>query len=360
MTAKRNQDTGSCLGCAGPVTSGSRTGVCGECYNLARRELHASRLTASEIHGWLEAQEQAVPNASSDSFSSSHAYHPIDWKQSSENYCYEYKTYSDSLVLSDVHAPRHDALLLTRAMKVAKTAGIKRLIIAGDLLDFDQISRHPKQGGKMLSAAEAIAVGVKILDQLTGWFDEIIVLKGNHDARLQTLVERAAENRSEAAKTLALLAPGDEQLEHRQRYIKILSNWITNLAPRTAPKVKFLAQPVCFLFGPPGLPHWRVTHPRAYSRHAPTVEKKLSIKFDQPVLGTHGHIFGLSITPNGKYPVCQFGCSTRPEAHYYLFENETDHPKWVQGFCTVISGRLKLYTNNPYLIDWSEIDEVQL
>lgn len=339
----------TCKRCGGPVTKGSRTGICKACYTVLRAE-HATRGKPQGKAGQLTREAIAGLIAG-------------HWHNATHDYRTERQTYGDSVVISDVHAPFHDGQLLLRCMKVGKLLGLKRLVIAGDLIDFAEISRYAKQGGnKAVSAAQSIRIAIKILTNLSGWFDEIIVLKGNHDARLQALIESAAKNRTQAQQILTSLAQDEvEQHEYRYRYILILNSWLEHEAPALTNIVTFLPHPVCFIAGPtPAVEPWRVTHPRAYSRHAPTVEKKLSIKFDQPVLGTHGHIMGLSIAPNGKYPVCQFGCMTRSEQHLYLFENETDHPKWVRGFAAIVSGRLRLFTDNDYLTDWTPIDEVTL
>jgi predicted phosphodiesterase len=288
-----------------------------------------------------------------------------DWGESKEDYREDQITIEgNAVVISDVHIPRHCPKTLTRAMKIGKIHGLKRLVIAGDLIDFNMISRHPSEGGPQLSPAEAIVLALRVLKKLSAWFGEIVILKGNHDERLQKLVMRVADKRSKDVeeRILADLAEDDvEREKHRIRYVLILRSMLEKEVPELKYKVRFLPAPMCYLRGPrPDLPPWRVTHPRSYSRHAPTVEKKLALKFDQPVLGTHGHIFGTSITPNGKYPVCQFGCSTKPESHLYLFENETDHPKWVNGVAVIQEGRLTTYTDNPYLTDWTVIDEVPI
>jgi hypothetical protein len=332
------------------VRESSQSGCCVQCYNKARKAIGKGYPTHEEILKWVRLNLTPFDDS---------------WGESKEDYREDQITLDgNAVIISDVHVGRHDPKLLLRAMKVGKIHGIRRLIIAGDLIDFNTISKHPSEGGPQLSPAQAIVLALKVLDKMAAWFNEIVVLKGNHDERLQKLVMRVADKRHKdwEEQILADLAKDDmEKYQHRARYVYILKRMLEDNVPHLADVVEFLPAPVCFVEGPsPDMPPWRVTHPRLYSRKAPETERRLAIKFDQPVLGTHGHIFGKSITPNGKYPVCQFGCSTKPESHLYLFENETDHPKWINGFAVVQEGRLTTYTDNPYLIDWTQIDEVPM
>jgi len=102
------------------------------------------------------------------------------------------------------------------------------------------------------------------------------------------------------------------------------------------------------LRGPKGHEDWLFVHPAIYSRHAPHTERRLWQRYTCPIIGSHGHLFGASVAPNGKHAIVQLGCMTDPEKHVYLMDRVTDHPAWVQGFGALIGGRIRLFVRNPY------------
>lgn len=271
------------------------------------------------------------------------------------------KIHGDAVVCSDVHIPFHNAKLLERMMKVGHLDGVTQLVIGGDLVDWHEISRHRKHSGQTPDVRGVLKKTLKVLVNLLDVFHEVWILKGNHDDRLQKLIETATESADGSNALLdTLVNPEDRKRSYRDRYRALLDDFGKRHIPEYHHRIHWLACPAVHLDGPRGLEPWRLTHPDEYSRTAPNAERKLWSKFVQPILGTHGHTMGLSVAPNGLHPVVQFGAMTSYKRHLYLSEQETSHPFWIEGFCTLLKGRLTLYTDNPYLTDWTDIDAIRL
>ncbi|RMF24475.1 MAG: metallophosphoesterase [Deltaproteobacteria bacterium] len=328
------------------ITTGSRTGICGKCYQRLRKEI-GGRPTKDRIRRYLD--EKALTPFR-------HAAEVL--KEIADSARYWDKppkvVASDCVVVSDLHIPKHDAELLSRMCRVARRDGLRTLIIAGDLIDFGSISRH-RAGLSSMQAVENLANSIRALEALAATFETIHVIKGNHDDRLQRLIERAVQERGRPAAVLAELEIEDlEALAYRERYLAVLERWTRKIAPEIKRKVRWYAIPKIAVAGPKGFAPYLVVHPAIYSRHAPMAEKRLWARYTQPIIGTHGHLWGMSVSPSGEHPVVQIGCATIPEKHYYLSERITDHPRWVRGFATIRRGVLRCYVDLPYLVDWDE------
>jgi predicted phosphodiesterase len=262
----------------------------------------------------------------------------------------------DWMVMSDSHVPLHDSRAMRAIVKAGKQLRLTNLLIAGDLMDFEEISAFRQASPNAVSPAETILAALRVLDGFSQQFSRIIVLKGNHDDRLQRLMESAVAGRNKFQFLLASLEKEElEALDYNHRYVTVLERWVADKAPRLTKLVKWSPLPQAFIAGPAGMKPWRVTHPKSYSRLAPQTERRLWQVYTQPVIGTHGHLFGMSISPNGEHPVVQIGHTSRREAVRYLAEQITDHPVWTQAFCAILKGRMKVWVNNPYLHDWWEL-----
>lgn len=263
------------------------------------------------------------------------------------------------MVCSDAHVPLHSVLMFKRLVVVARRLGISALAIIGDLIDHHIISKYSKRGGRMITTAESLALALMLLVQLLKYLETIEISQGNHDQRLMKLIGRAAEKRSFEHDMLSEIADADgiRFRTYNEQYIHLLKSYLEKHAPEVKDRVVYHANIALEVEGPDGLPPYRLTHPRIYSRHTPLAEKRLWSKYLQPVGGAHGHGLGLGLSPNAKHPVFQWGSMTDSIWHDYIMENDTDHPIWTMGFAAIdFKGILHLYPDNPYLMDWSDID----
>lgn len=101
------------------------------------------------------------------------------------------------LFLYDIHLPNHSEENIALALDYAQSRHkIDTVVIGGDFLDCAGISRWKKDPYGTMPLHEEIARGVAWLEELRGRFPgaEIVILKGNHEDRLQNyLWNQAAE-----------------------------------------------------------------------------------------------------------------------------------------------------------------------
>lgn len=326
------------------VSKGSRTGICRNCYYELRKIYGKAVLTKEEIsQGILNDDTDPVLKALLSNVPPSRF-----WSEPPD------VVKGPVAVISDLHVPKHDSLLISRMCAVARRDKISQLIIGGDLIDFEEISRHRKTGDRQYSAVESLTLTMRLLHVLSSTFDRIWVIKGNHDDRLQRLIETVSEKRTALEVLLDSLSPNDStsSLPFRDRFCRMLEFWRKKVVPDMKARVKWLPVPEILVEGPPNELPYRLVHPMIYSRNAPQAERRLWRRYVQPILGTHGHIWGMSISDNGRHPIIQIGCGTTADRHYYLSERITDHPVWVRGFATIIDGVIRTYVDNPYLTNW--------
>lgn len=92
----------------------------------------------------------------------------------------------DFIIVGDIHAPTTDWELAERMLAVAEhhLSTPRQLLIAGDLLNMDAISRFPDRTPPVPLRQELRAANKFILRMLTV-FDHVYAFMGNHDVRLQ-------------------------------------------------------------------------------------------------------------------------------------------------------------------------------
>lgn len=86
----------------------------------------------------------------------------------------------DAVVISDIHAPFTDYDFAEKPNLVGQHYGIKRLFIAGDLLDAGTQNKFRKKVAPP-SFHTDLDIARKLLAFYAEWFDEIWFLPGNHD-----------------------------------------------------------------------------------------------------------------------------------------------------------------------------------
>ena len=94
------------------------------------------------------------------------------------------------ICLPDIHAPLHDETALSVALNIVKGEKPNTLIVMGDLVDFQSISRFAKRDWQeaALTADKEIASANSILDRIdkvTPKTATKVYLEGNHEKRLQ-------------------------------------------------------------------------------------------------------------------------------------------------------------------------------
>lgn len=87
--------------------------------------------------------------------------------------------------INDLHIPYHDKRTLDLFYKFSEDTKNDKLIIAGDLLDFYELSSFDKNPQRRFSIQEEIDQCYEVLKELKKHYKEIHFIKGNHCDRLR-------------------------------------------------------------------------------------------------------------------------------------------------------------------------------
>jgi hypothetical protein len=90
-----------------------------------------------------------------------------------------------TVVIADVHIPHHDVLAWSCALGVIRSIKPDRVVINGDFLDLESLSRHPKSSPDLSKLAAELYAGNLALDELqsAAGSAEVVLFEGNHEAR---------------------------------------------------------------------------------------------------------------------------------------------------------------------------------
>ena len=86
------------------------------------------------------------------------------------------------VIASDFHAPFHDAQAVADLISREGNRPDTTLVIAGDLLDLYSVSSYSKQ--ERVAIEQEMAGAHALLEQLAAAFNDILLVEGNHDQRL--------------------------------------------------------------------------------------------------------------------------------------------------------------------------------
>ncbi len=216
----------------------------------------------------------------------------------------------DYLITCDYHSPYYSVLWHNRTLAIADKFGVKKIIIVGDLIDFGFASHYYSDHKPGID--DESDENRRLVHSLLDAFDEVYLVKGNHEDRLG----RQTNGMVQARYLLELWAGRDYGKRfHYSLYDKLT---IGN--------------------------EWLLVHPKSYSIISTKVAKILASKFHKNILNTHGHFLGYGYDISGKYYAADIGGVFDKEKIEYKNIKTTTHPEWVNGFAVLKNG-------HPYLFD---------
>lgn len=235
------------------------------------------------------------------------------------NYGDAWKLTGDFMLVGDVHVPstRWDLAALVGDVAKKYLRKPRRLIIAGDLFNFDKFSMFPHitmpptWAQERDSARELLSVWAKT-------FDEIYYFSGNHERRLQKIMLAVFED---ATDMMSLLVNNPK-------------------------KYKFSNFSYCFL------DDWLIVHPRNYSRNQLTVANKLSAKYRMNVMSFHEHHTALGFDDSGTNMIINVGSLVDPTKVAYMHLDISTAPMNTNSFVMYRNGIPTLF-GPPPLTDWT-------
>ena len=221
----------------------------------------------------------------------------------------------DYIITADYHSPYYSIPWHNRSLAVAERFGIKKLIVIGDLVDFGFASffyADHKPG-----IEDEADENKRLIQSLLAQFEEIVVVKGNHEDRLGRQTNGIIQ-----ARYLFELWAGPE---YGKRFRYSLYDKLT--------------------IGD----EWLCVHPKSYSQKAGIASRALCSKFLKNILNTHGHHVGWNYDPSGKFLAVDLGGMFDPDKIEYMNVKTTTHPVWNQGFGMLRNGYFHLFDERT---DW--------
>ena len=214
------------------------------------------------------------------------------------------RVYGDAVVIGDVEIPDHDASIIELAARVGKRAGIETLIINGDLIASDGLSKHLcGAASPRLKVQEELRQARQVIQALQHTFPDVYVVSGNHDkrARWQTSGQFTAD-----------FLLGD------------LPNVTTT--------------PFSRLYLTSGGVDWMVCHPRQYRKAPGSLARDIAETEDINVVVAHTHLLSWSLTKDGRHVAIDGGHCRDAKRTMYKTEDVTTHPRWCAGLTVVRDG----------------------
>lgn len=237
----------------------------------------------------------------------------------------------DYVVISDIEIPDHDPTMLQAALLTAMSKNIKTLIIAGDLLATDNPTLNSWVEtwavGNQINYEGAIGIALDILARFLMWFDDIYVLEGNHDDRINRVTGGEVwfgmllnQARIHAERIIADNPDRQGAAVHFSRYAYMYVRtrrgpmYICHQHNYSKTPVK-LAQDI---YGVINGPDYDIRDPNS-------VGEKCHI------LVTHTHIIQSGFSPDGSREMYGIGCCRDPLKTRYKSTKATKFPEWNQG-----------------------------
>lgn len=232
------------------------------------------------------------------------------------------------MIYGDCQIPLHDPELMERMQQIARKYGIKKGINVGDLTELDAFSPFPGKGPSW-EYEKAMVTGV--VKWWVSWFDEVVLLMGNHELRMW--------------KRLCGMGEEDD-------IFKIL------LSEEKSGRVKYSTYPYAIINE-----SWLVAHPQSYSRiparnsfalaskyMIKLIEKSKGPNSQYGIIGFHGHLGGQARDVSGRFQVADGMGLMDPEKIMYKTMRINTYPEWVPGFSMLLNNHLYPFPKDS--TDW--------
>jgi predicted phosphodiesterase len=218
------------------------------------------------------------------------------------------------IIIGDVEIPDHDIEMLEMVVTTAKRLEIDTLIINGDFIAMDSLSKWARVNAFRLMLRDEVKLAEIALQAFMQTFKQIKYVTGNHERRLPKMIDGEL-----SLKDILKDIPGLEFSEYP--YLRLTSGETEIL----------------------------VCHQKEYSRVPLAAPLRTCSSRHINVWSGHCHRMAFGWDPSGKYWLVEGGhCRSEPHTLYKRMEI-TSHPVWNSGFGMIINGV-------PYLIDRNNFD----
>lgn len=232
------------------------------------------------------------------------------------------KLEGDWMIVGDVHVPftDYDFAHLVGLVARKHLKKPRRLLIAGDFFNMDVFSAYPHLVN-LPSFADERTAAVGLLDEWLETFNEIVVLMGNHERRLQKFTAAALDE----VDIIALCKSNPQRVKASNFGHCVISS---------------------------NAHDWRVTHPKNYSINQLVVADTLANKYRQNILSFHEHHLSLGWDRFKHYLVVNGGCLVESSKLSYVALDDTKSAGMAKGFVMLREGVPYLFGEAP-VTDWN-------
>jgi hypothetical protein len=230
------------------------------------------------------------------------------------------KLTGDRIVIGDLEVPDHDVEMLELALDVARKFEIKSLVINGDFHANDGHGKHvlplPTELRRGTTTLQEMQTGAEIILGLSEWFEEFLLITGNHDERVYV----ATMGEVSFGDYLHDLVPG----------VKITPFWQAYLHS--------------------GEEDWLICHQANYTKQPGVVARDIAEIQHINVLAAHTHHLSFSLDKSGNYMCVDGGHCRDVERTLYKQRKMSRYPAWSSGFVMIKNGYPYLFSKTK--TDW--------
>jgi len=212
------------------------------------------------------------------------------------------------MIIGDLEIPDHHEKYLYLSLLMAMEHNLKTLIILGDLVatDHSALNLWAKLWvtGQELPYENCIAQTNALLTQLSAWYDEIIVVAGNHDERINRATGGAV-------------------------HLGMLLN---------SPKVRYSHYSYLWLETSRG--PVKCIHPKNYRADPITLAQQLYNREPRKAhtVIAHTHRMQTGKSPDGQYTMQAIGCMRQRQRTQYVSTHVSNHKQWDNSLLMIRNG----------------------
>lgn len=215
-----------------------------------------------------------------------------------------------ALVMSDLHCPLHDPIWTQRAIDAGVHFGCKDVILNGDVMDLNAISKHAgsywRRGQELEDDMRAAEV---IIAHLCQKFERIWWISGNHDT--DRLV-RAFKGEIQAQRLL--------QMVGKQANLKITVRSYMDVNETI-----------------------RVCHPRQYSKIRGKMTQDLSQRWQKTIVAGHLHHSASTQSPCGRFQAIEVPGLQKTDIQDYIRNELNTMPEPCNGFAVIVGELVQVF-----------------
>jgi predicted phosphodiesterase len=236
---------------------------------------------------------------------------PDDYEDSPEQTVVPFKP---TAILADIHAPLFNKDALQTAIMSTSSMGIKRVILLGDFLDNGWCSTFldvAKKSG-MFNVSEVIDSVYKTLSVIVNNYEEVFIVRGNHDERLAKALQKNL-GMSEIYKIFSV-QKGKPSLYEKLNIVENFQMYMTG--------------------SPTG--DWLLAHQKNTSSIRGKVAQDLATIHEINVVTSHNHDLAVTTSRNkSRFFAVAAGCLADEAKMSYKTIRVSNYSPWITGWAYI-------------------------